>query len=309
MRNKSGSLLLLMLGVLALLLIAVSVYSGFSSVLFVQQKLQEQTENMAMEAVQNFNSGDRGGRMNNVVAACRELVFNSRKVYSIAAGSKQYMVFAPLAQLYLEESRDSALFMGKERDKLVTLSLTEAHKSLKNHVNNYNKNEMLLPWIKVEPVFISDLQAGYVSGTESNVSAPLGNADLLEYDSQQKYLDSKTNLYLGNISARLPEDSDLTFKISCLAPPVQGTASPSRLGSPQEFRPLVTMVKNGEPAVYKSDYLPSAVQVKLATELALKGMISRAEAPVNVSVTGIGNGASPIPLPTLKAETVSPGRR
>src|SRR5271163_4796586 len=102
-----------MLGILALVIVIVGVYSGFSSALFAHQKLQEQTENMAMEAVQNFNSVDRGGRMNDIVAACRELVFNSRKVYTIAAAAKKYMVFAPLANQYLEESRDSALFVGK----------------------------------------------------------------------------------------------------------------------------------------------------------------------------------------------------
>src|SRR5262249_50726663 len=80
-RHERGSTLLLvtasLLTVVFVLALGLSVYA----IAFAQQRLEQSDENLAMHAAELMNKGDRSGQMNNMVAASRELVFNSRITY------------------------------------------------------------------------------------------------------------------------------------------------------------------------------------------------------------------------------------
>jgi len=142
-RNKRGSMLVLTVFAMFLLVIAIAVLSGFVAMLLAHQRLQDQAEEFEMRAVQVLNESDRTGRINLMTAASRELVFDSRRVYNcVAQNSPAYM---PLAQFYLNQSRDGARLIAQEREKILACTLGEM-RGLASDMDKSSQLKKLLPW-------------------------------------------------------------------------------------------------------------------------------------------------------------------
>src|SRR3990167_1631671 len=107
-RTNHGNMF--MLSVLAFGIIIAVFLAGFSVylMLFSQSKAHSQSDTLALQAANALNGQNEIGDMNNLVARCSELVFNSRKTHDET--HMYYQHLEPLARQLLEESRDSAFY-------------------------------------------------------------------------------------------------------------------------------------------------------------------------------------------------------
>ena len=262
----------------------------FLALSFVQNRLAVATENVSMLAAQSINAHDRVGQINNMVAAARQMVFNSRQTYIQAAA--KHPEIAELSEQLLNESRAGARLVESEKQRRLSSTLGEIRSRTSSVAEKNIRTSLQLPWLICGQPTIADLNVGYVRGTETNVAAPVGNAELMALDAP--YIDAKTNLYLGNISLPLPgADSDLSFELSSLAPPVIDTLAPARVLTNDSFQSILPLVKDGQPAIGYCKYFPSAVRITSCVELqnSLIGNTTQMAA----STTAATNGACPMP--------------
>jgi len=290
--QKGNTLILtiLMLGIVMIVMIILFiVYSLF----FVQQRQQDRSEKIAMTAARITNYGDRAGQMNNMVALSRQLVFNSRNAYHETA---QYPNLDSFASHLLEESREGAQEVDQARKQLTQLTIADLCDLTKN-TNKPGGGDfgwVNLGWVMTEAPAIKQLELGCVKNVDSNVAAPESNRELWQADTSQNYINPVSNLYYGNMLLSLPEDKDLTFKISSLPAPVNGTVSPARLTSDADFKSTMRLVENGEFNFGSCEYLPSAV--RLNSSVNVENFFDRqSRHTLAVSTTAAANGASPRP--------------
>ncbi len=281
--------------VLALILIAAGLIFTVHFIFFCQKRLQNQTEQLALRAVRIMNEGDRAGQMNNLVADSRQLVFNSRKAYEDA--SQNYQHLEPLARQLLFEAKDGARLVRYERDRLAQITLADLRRLIKEvGEKEGSSGSITLPWVQTSEGHIATFEIGYIKNVESNVEAPVGNPELLDWDREQGYTDNTSNLYLGNKALVLPApDTDITFMISSLPAPVKRTVAPARLTSGEVFKCIVPLVKGGSTTNSRTDLLPSAI--RLSQTMKVKSFVGK-ETSDSVSVNSVAaaGGASP-PLP------------
>src|SRR5271170_5605314 len=105
-RDKRGNMLLLTLLVMSIVLLIGASFMTIYGVFLAQQKLEERTENICMVAARSLNADDHAGQMNNLVAASRELVFNSRNTYEYVANNNR--TYRVLAAKLLDQAREGA---------------------------------------------------------------------------------------------------------------------------------------------------------------------------------------------------------
>ncbi len=74
-------------------------------------------EGFALKAAQQLNANDYAGKLNNLQARSRELVFAARQMSNQAQG-EEFGEFAPLAAQVLSRSRDGAKLVDSERQKV-----------------------------------------------------------------------------------------------------------------------------------------------------------------------------------------------
>src|SRR5262249_50796310 len=125
------------------------------------------------------------------------------------------------------------------------------------------QTRLILPWLQTDSMALVEISLGHIDGVQSNVAAANALPDLEQFDQSAGYVRQASNLYLGNIHAKLPgDDSDLAFSFCSLPAPVQGSISPARATVASAYR------------VSATDQLPSAVKVELvlpvSTELGAK---------------------------------------
>lgn len=244
-----------------------------------------------MQVTQQFNSGDRTGRMNNLIAASREVVFTSRQVQVDSANTNPN--FAPLAQLYVDQAREGAQLVSTEYQRLLRLSLSESPDIARSAINE-SQDRCVLPWVQMQPSKLVNLDVGYIVDGESNVAVSSGNPGLYDFDKQAKNFDEQTMLLYGNRTLTLPApDNDLSFRISALPAPVVGTTSPARLIAGEDFAKMIPLVANGMPTAGACEYMPCASQVKLSAEL--KSSLGWANQSVSVNARAVANGGCSLP--------------
>ena len=293
-RNTRGSMLVLTMLVMMIIVVVMAEFSNFVAVLVAHQRMQDQAEGLGMQAARSLNAYDRAGRINNLTILSRELVFNSRNTLNEVAANDSEM--GALAQRYMDESRQGAQLVSAERERILATTLTDL-RALAKDVDTHNQQaSAILPWAHAEGLSVLNLEVGYMTGTESNVGAPQGNAELLSFDNQQKYLDNSTNLYYGNVSLKLPApDDDLSFKLSALPAPVGDTISPARINYAKD--PVVTtlqLVKDTKFGLGSCEYLPSTAKVTFVRNFE-SSLGTKCEQPIRVSVISTATGASPAP--------------
>jgi hypothetical protein len=136
------------------------------------------------------------------------------------------------------------------------------------------------------------MRLGYIKGVQSNVENLLVIPDLRDFDVDKKYIQKGSNLYLGNINAKLPgPDDDLDFKLSALPADVKKTISPSRLTAIDVFVPTATIFDQDKPVEAKMDQLPGAVQLQEQMDVSNR----QANSELKITSTATASGASPCP--------------
>ncbi len=267
---------------------------GFAAyMLLAQQKRgQSDTDEVALNAAKLLNGDDRIGQMNNVVERCRELVYVSR-VNKDKAEALNTQLYQPLARQLLEESRANAALVEAER--LNQISLTT--KNVQNYVNKHNQNtktgsRLSLPWIQTQFPEIAEVDFGSIKGTQCNVQNLQVIPALRDFDLSQHYIQGGSNLYVGNINAKLPApDTDLNFYLSSLPADVSGSVSPVRLANPEVFDLGAVIMRQQKQTMEKPVHLPGAVQ--LVQTMNVSG--GNNSGTVRLSSTGTADGGMPPP--------------
>jgi hypothetical protein len=291
-RSSLGNTLLLVAlcatGVLLVLAVALTLYAVFSA----HAELRDAAEHDTDFAGRDLNTSDRVGEINNMVAASRQLVFNSRSAYKDTVENS--VDLEPFALFLMNDARKGAQFVAAEQQRTLLATVTGIRDLAKRlNQDNAKKVQYLLPWAHADNWLITDVSVGYIDGLGSNVLAPKGNTELFSKDSP--YIDPKTNLYHGDIVLPLDApDNDLVFKLSTLPAPVQGTITPQRLLSNDLFRSTACLVQDGQPTKNLPEFIPSAVQFNEQLVL-VNELLQRMQEKLSVSSTTATNGASPMP--------------
>jgi hypothetical protein len=291
-RNSTGSIFS-MIAMLAGLGVFACMCAFAWYMLFAQQKSgQSDTDNVALTSAKLLNDGDRIGQMNNVVERCRELVFISR-TNKAAADNLGVEMYQPLAQQLLDESRANSSLVEAERQNQTKLAI----KNVQTYVSQYNMTQrtgskLKLPWVQTAFPEINAVYMGSISGIECNVENLQVFPGLRDFDVQMQYIQPGSNLYRGNLDAKLPApDNDLTFKLSSLPTDVGGTVTPVRLTNPDVFlnptQVMTTMQETGQ----RPEQLPGALQIVESMDVASNGN----KTSIRLSSTATADGALPPP--------------
>ncbi len=290
-RPNTGNMLVLCAAMTGVIVTISTLGIALEGLLCQRGKLQTETERSAMATACLINTSDTQGKMNNLVAHSRELVFESRTDKNIV--DSNYPDLTSLADQLLLESRESAILIKVERDQLADATAQEMIKTVTDNKNSFA--ELSLPFIYTSRPTIWELEAGFIDGIDSNVESPTGNGELLALDMASGYIQQTSNLYKGNINARLPSpDNDLDFKISCLPAPVAGTTAPARLAGCAVFRKQALLMANGAATGSKCDQTPSAM--KLTLRMTASSEFSQdCKGTLACSQTALSAGGTPLP--------------
>jgi hypothetical protein len=261
----------------AVIVIVLVVGASFINLFFVQNQVQKFTDEATINGAIKLNDGNRIGEMNELVAHCRELVYTSREItYSVPTTTPDLQM---LSDQLLNEDRAAAADLERERSRMQAVCANEAKKAITESLDGQASfYRTLLPWLKMETPGLVGVEFGNIKDVYSNASVNPLLEDLTAHDKGMKYYDQSSGLFFGNINAKLPgDDSDLVFKLSSLAPPVNGTVSPARLTSADVFEE-------------QKNQLQSAAKVTVGTQVQAGSLVNQKEA-LNVTSTATTNGA------------------
>jgi hypothetical protein len=277
-RKQHGNMLWLSLLGFLTIIIGLMVGASFINLLFIQNQVQKLTDEATINGAVKLNDGNRIGQMNDLVSHCRQLVYTSRQItYSVPNTSPDLQM---LSQQILDEDRASAHELEQERGRLQAVCANESKKAITESLDSQTSiYRSLLPWLRMQTPHVVAIEFGSVKGVTSNALMNPVLEDLAAHDKTLKLYDESSKLYFGNIDAKLPgDDSDLTFKLSSLAAPVNGTVSPARLALVDVFDKQ------------KGQQLQSTAKVTVGTEVKAGSLADRKE-NLNVTSTATTNGA------------------
>ncbi|MDR3616974.1 MAG: hypothetical protein P4L53_25675 [Candidatus Obscuribacterales bacterium] len=292
LRSHNGNMLSMVALLLGLVCFACLTSFGFYMLLSQQKNGQSGTDQYALTSASTLNAGDRIGQMNNVIERCRELVYVSR-VNNDKAQLPMNKLYQALSAQLLDESRENAKLVEEERKNQIKLCV----KNLQATIVATKKvaptgKRLSLPMFESAYPQIEIVRLGYIKGVQSNVENLLVIPDLREFDVEKKYIQKGSNLYLGNINAKLPgPDDDLDFKLSALPADVKKTISPSRLTAPDVFVTTATIFAQDKPLDAKMDQLPGAIQLQEQMDVSNR----QATSELKLTSTATASGASPSP--------------
>lgn len=267
---------------------------GFAFYLLLSEQKRGQTEadKLALEISKSMNENDRIGQINNLVVRNRELVYASRLTANTTINSNLSFC-APLAQQLLDEASSSSVEIDKERKTQITLQ----QKRIKDIVERYNMHTQnvttfSLPWWKTYGLQVFQVNGGSLRDVQSNVEHTEIYDELNIEDRRAKYVQPGSNLYMGNINAKLPTpDNNLDFKITSLPAPVEKLIAPARLANPEIFHFGNLFFDNGKAVMQSFDQIPTAVQVVGRMDVQMREGNQR----VQIGSTALTNGAQPVP--------------
>jgi hypothetical protein len=226
-------------------------------------RCNSKADGIALEAAAQLNANDPIGQFNNLVSRSRLLVETSRQSVS-ASGAGLRKQLQPLAQSLLDQSRDGAMLLESERQRLLMTKLTQMMQTVQERMRAPAVFS-IVPWVEIKEVRVSGLQVGTVR--ELNAYVQSSENELYDYDLKQNYINKSSGFYRGNIDATLPaSDKDLSFNISSLPAPVGNTLSPARLIASDRFVPLATISIDDQPNMLQCKQIPCAIQLKLVCQ-------------------------------------------
>lgn len=253
-----------MLGMVMLvggIIIVIALIGFATSILFTSHhRMQSQAEDAALQMSLALNKNDWNGQMNNVVESSRELVYTSREANDEIIN--EYPNLSALSNSLLQESHDAAKLVDEQRISLAQ----ELGKQIQSMAGKYDAQDrpaqFTLPWMKTEAMRIAAVDLGYVRNVPSSVQVPSAIQTLKDFDLKQKLADPRSNLYFGNINARLPApDNDLSFVFSSLPAPVEGNVPTARLTTDEVFEKWAPVFAERQSVPFKLKMLPSAVHL------------------------------------------------
>ncbi len=277
----------------AVLIIACLVGFTFYMLLSEHNKAQSRAERSTLGLAKILNEDDRVGQVNNVIARSRELVFLSRRNQQTAL-DKKLSNWEPLARFLVEEARAGADLVEGERKNQIDIS-KKAVRYFSDHYNLHTIDKPIfsLPFFHTWDSEISDVYVGSVINEQSNVLNTDIYPDLREFDEKERYFQKGSNLYLGNINAKLPSpDNDLDFKLAAVHAPVDSTVAQPRILNSSAFKQSACIFKAMKFVDSNLDQIPTAVRTD---QLFWITAISKDEQQVQVSAIASSNGAMPAP--------------
>lgn len=270
-RSRSGNMLILTMVSGLVMVGTIFVMFIFLFPQLMKGTMQNTAESLALKTAKALNAQDQSGRMNNIVARCRELVFTSRETYN-RVNSLGYKHLEPLARQLLNEARSNAQMLDNQRELLLQTNVKNALKEVETaELGIKGQKEFNLLGMNAQAAKLNNVELGYIKDVQSNVEVSGGNPNLIEYDKDRGYIQESSNLYVSNIDARLPDvDGDLQFKLFPLPAPVRGNVSPARLTLPTVFVSCGQVIKDGKPQKVKIEQLPSAVKLEFVSQVSSK---------------------------------------
>ena len=226
-RGNKGNMLILSGVFLALLAVLVLVACSFGGLFFVFNRIQTTTDELALTGARKLNEQDRIGQMNNMIARCRQLVYDAHKSHTYAYEHAEQL--NQLAEQLHDEAREGAILLEAERQKLRTVAVNEAKAEIAERYNELKEgHSLVLPWLKVAIPTTPVVEFGFAKDMRSNVAELKGIDELETEDVTQHIVQTDSKLYKENIDAKISTDSELHFWISSLPAPVQSTVAPAR---------------------------------------------------------------------------------
>jgi hypothetical protein len=285
-RNRKGNMLVLGCVFMSLVASLLTLGSSFGSLFFMSNRLQASANEVALEGARALNEHDRIGQMNNMIGRSRQLVFSSSKNYDDVVA--HYPQLSQLAEELRDEARDGSLELEQQRAVLLAYAKTTAKAAMVSKWDEIKDSyPVVLPWLKVTAPLSPKFKFGKIENTESNVVEFKAFPELVAFDHAQNDVrlpDNPANpaaltLYRQCINAHLPApNASLSFKLTSLAAPVQGTISPARIARATVFETI------------DADQIPSAAQVKLQLPVAT-GLGAAASSVLSAVGTAAATGA------------------
>jgi hypothetical protein len=281
LRSKSGSIMLIVLVFAVLLCAGLVCFFNVQISCLANDKATATANSMALRLAILLNGEDHVGRMNNLVAQSRDLVYYSRQQYDETLGN-QYSNLQPLAHRLLDDARWGAVIAESGRQELLIQTMDQ----LRTEALNDKSPESC-------GMKLQELEVGRFDQSTCNVT---NHADepLQTEDERMRLCDSKSKLFAPNINAKLENrDSDLSFKLSALPPPRLNFARPAALIHGAQLLHDGTLVQDGEPYLDGDPaYMPCAVKVKLIPS---ERAPSSVRPTVPVYAAACTSGAQPMP--------------
>lgn len=279
-RNANGNILILVFLSFAIVCVLVIAAVSFGGLFFIHNRLQTSAEEIALAGAAKLNEYDRLGRMNNMVARCRQLVFSSRDDFDETG--RKFKDLEPFAQTLFDESVQSARDLEAERQRLKTLCQSESRTAMQRKFDEIKETYRLtLPWLIVSAPQMRIMEFGKMRDVESNVKE-MKHLEKLYKEDQGKnaaFADYPSmKVYKAEKDQRL-DGLDLSFKLSSLTPTVKNDIAQARIMLPNKF------TKNDP------DYAPSTTKVELSCSVeAALGFAAKSvmTAIGNASTTGGG---------------------
>lgn len=302
-RRQSGSMLTMTMLCVGLLLTTCMIGFAFYLLLSEQKRGQTEADKLALAISKCMNEDDRIGQINNLVVRNRELCYASRLTANTTNNS--FLSFcSPLAQQLLDEASSGSVAIDRERKTQITLEQNAIRDIVERYnMHTQNTTSFQLPWWKTYALQVFQVNGGSLKDVQSNVEHTEIYEDLNEDDKRAKYIQPGSNLYRGNINAKLPApDNNLDFKITSLPAPVERLIAPARLANPEVFRYGNLFFENGKAVKHSFDQIPTAVQVVGRMDVKMH----EGNQTVQIGSTAQTNGAQPIPsaFPDLQDQSL-----
>lgn len=271
------------------IIVGITVMLIFSS----NSKSKNAADELALTSAQVLNNEDRQGRINTLSERSRELVYSSRNTYAELSRNVHHL--EPLSRQMMEEARNGAIIVGRERSAIIVDMSNQIDAELKEENRKLlERNTMNLGWFRTKAPLITGCEIGTIKDVDSNVLAPQGLEELRSYDIKNNLINTKSNLYRAGIELKLPSpDSDLSFNLSSLPAPVKGTIPGARLLAEDRFVPKAKM-NLGSKKISFGDNMPSAVRLSISTQVTASGQGQLSGNVANSSVATT-NGGTPAP--------------
>ncbi|MFN8552702.1 MAG: hypothetical protein U0103_14620 [Candidatus Obscuribacterales bacterium] len=290
-RSRSGS----MMGMVALvgaILLAVCMCGFVISILFTSQhRTEAQADDLVLSMSLQLNRHNWVGQMNNLVESARELVFTSRSVSDEVL--QEYPRLSALASRLLEESREAAEFVDKERNHLgFEICYDTQRQAAEFNARRPAPPLFNLPWLKTEALEVRGVELGSVRNVQSSARLPEAIPDLREYDVRRHLANKESNLYFAGDNVALPPpDEDLNFSLSSLPAAVEGVVPSARLTTVDVFEPIGVIFEDGKNYNSSLKRLPSAVRLTASMNVRRSSDETIKPDSVKIQVAGTTRGS------------------
>jgi len=263
----------------------------FSTVLSQHTRSQYDVDSLSLSIAKTINVGDRVGQMNQLVARSREMVYVTRQ-NSYECERQGLRHLAPLCDQLMNEVYSSQATVEYERKNQIEIVAKDVRQATLDYEKARSRtSNSFLPWLKTFEPEVLRVDLGFIENVQSNVQSLLTIEELADFDRRSGYVDPKSNLFKGNINARLPSpDDDLIFKFSSLPALVDGSCAPPRIANPEVFKSYGSAIAGGKNVTTKIDQIPQAVTVFTKMDVAFDPTALERHA-ISVTSTGVTGGA------------------